>query len=145
MSVRLYFVSIIDRSCIENVIRYSKYQRGIFVLVDLKSVISQLQINIASERAIRRLDNASRIRDFGSLVMMYLSGRSQIDTALKSAGLNSWTEKAVLICEREGQFLDFLKEFGKNIEKIEDPPIPYDDPSKDRETFFAMSNVDYEI
>lgn len=145
MSVNLFFISILDPGCVSEIIDYSKHQTDTFVVIDAKAAITETQVRIAVERATRRLENRSRIRDFGSLVMMYVTGSPQIGTALRSAGITKSTVRAVVICHGDDMFHGFLKYFAGRITWLQESPLAYDDPAMDRETLTAMSYVDYEI
>ncbi|MEM0155054.1 MAG: hypothetical protein QW597_00390 [Thermoplasmataceae archaeon] len=127
------------------IIDFSKQQTDTFVVIDLKAVITELQVRIAVERATRRLAYSSRIHDFGSLVMMYITGSPQIVSALHSAGISKNTKKAIVICSSPSEFYEFLERFSGRVGRLQESPLVYDDQVRDRDTLTAMSNVDYEI
>ncbi|MHB1708883.1 MAG: KEOPS complex subunit Cgi121 [Thermoplasmataceae archaeon] len=129
---------------VKDIIDFSRWSNHFFLVMDAGSIVSEMQVKVALDRARRRMENSSKVRELGPLVLMYISGEPQVGNAIRAAGISSLTKKAMIVCDSVEEMKRFRDEFGDTIDEIRQPPIPHDNASRDREVFFAMSNVDFQ-
>ena len=144
MSDNFFYILLLKPDRAKDIIDFSKRSNRFFLVIDMDSIISEVQVQVALDRARRRMANSSKVRELGPLVLMYISGEPQVGNAIRAAGISSKTKKAMIVCDDVEEMKKFMDEFGEAIGEIKQPPIPHDDPSKEREVFFAMSNVDFQ-
>ena len=141
---KFFYISILKHECVSEIIEFSRQNEDFFQLIDLESIVSEIQVEATLERAKRRMENGSRIRGFGPLVLMYLSGQPQVGKAIRAAGISVRTNRAMLLCHDRHDMDRFLERFQGAVSEILQSPLPHDDPARDREVFFAMSYVDFQ-
>lgn len=144
MSDNFFYILLLKPDRVKDIIDFSKRSNHFFLVIDMDSIVSEMQVQVALDRARRRMANNSKVRELGPLVLMYISGEPQVGNAIRAAGISSQTKKAMIVCDDAKEMKKFMDEFGEAISEIKQPPIPHDDPSRDREVFFAMSNVDFQ-
>ena len=114
--------------------------RGFFSIINRDIVISKEQVNeayVRSERFLRQ----SRVREREVLFMMLISGERQAVRAIKTAGISSGTESAVLVYDDAEDFSEFSGVCGACIRTEGTSGIPEVIESKDRDVFGKMVSV----
>jgi len=144
MSDNFFYISILKHDCLKDLIEFSRKSRNFFLIIDLDSVVSEIQVEASLKRARRRMENNSRVRELGPLVLMYISGQPQVGNGIKAAGISMHTSRAMIVYDERDELEKFLKEFQGMLEQILPSPLPRDNPAKDSEVFFAMSYVDFQ-
>ncbi|QRF74542.1 KEOPS complex Cgi121-like subunit [Thermoplasmatales archaeon] len=144
MSDNFFYISILKHDCLNDLIEFSGKSRNFFLIIDLDSVVSEIQVEVSLKRARRRMENNSRVRELGPLVLMYISGQPQVGNGIKAAGISMRTSRAMIVYDERDELEKFLKEFQGMVEQILPSPLPHDNPAKDSEVFFAMSYVDFQ-
>ena len=144
MSDNFFYILLLKPDRVKDVIDFSRQSNHFFLVMDMDSIVSEMQVHVALDRARRRIANSSKVRELGPLVLMYISGEPQVGNAIRAAGISSQTKKAMIVCDDVEEMKKFMDEFGDAIDLIKQPPVPHDNPSRDREVFFAMSNVDFQ-
>jgi|GEM_PF-1758012 tRNA threonylcarbamoyladenosine modification (KEOPS) complex Cgi121 subunit len=144
MSDNFFYILLLKPNRVDDIIDFSRQNHHFFLIIDMDSIVSEMQVMVAIDRARRRMENSSRVRELGPLVLMYISGEPQVGKAIRAAGISARTKKAMIVCDNAEEMKKFLDQFGDAIEQIMQPPIPHDEPLRDREVFFAMSNVDFQ-
>ena len=144
MSDNFFYILLLKPDRVRDIIDFSRRSSHFFLIMDIGSIVSKVQVQAALDRAKRRMENGSKVREIGSLVLMYISGEPQVGNAIRAAGISGKTKKAMIVCDDVEEMKKFRDEFGDAIDEIKQPPIPHDNPSRDREVFFAMSNVDFQ-
>lgn len=113
-----------------------------FAILDMNKLVSEVQVRAAIDRLSRHLNG--RIRDQGTVLMLLLSGQSQISKAVEAVGVGRETRKLLVIYETEKDLTEFLGLIGNTLE-ITDEKLPYDVPEMDREVFGKMSQAEIEL
>lgn len=144
MSDNFFYILLLKPDRVKDIIDFSRWSNHFFLVMDAGSIVSEMQVKVALDRARRRMENSSKVRELGPLVLMYISGEPQVGNAIRAAGISSLTKKAMIVCDSVEEMKRFRDEFGDTIDEIRQPPIPHDNASRDREVFFAMSNVDFQ-
>ncbi|CAC12208.1 hypothetical protein [Thermoplasma acidophilum] len=104
----------------------------------LDCIASISALESAMERAIRRSENGSRIRDVGILILMYLCGCDQIQDAIKKCGVSAGDRSFALVYEDESDISDFISQFPEVSETQASIPADHSDDM----IFERMSYVD---
>lgn len=99
-----------------------------------------VQINVSMEHVERHL--GGRIRDAGTLFMLFMSGESQITKAFHVAGIKEATSRIVVVYKDQQDLINFTRKFPGIVE---DEGIPEDAPEHDKRVFGNVSRVELNL
>lgn len=113
-----------------------------FAVLDRDAIISKIQVKAALEHLSR--PRKVRVRDNATLLMMFLSGHSQITKAMDSVGVTERTRNLMVIYEDLRDFKTF-SEYFPELAESDQPSLPEDVPELDRLVFGRMAQVELEL
>lgn len=114
-----------------------------FALLDRDKLVSVVQIEAAWEHVLR--NRGGKVRDDPTLLMLYLSGTSQISRAYETVGINSETRNVVAVYENPRDLENFLEMFSGLLVDDQSHRLPRDCPEKDSLVFGKIAKVELEI
>ncbi|WP_367119315.1 KEOPS complex subunit Cgi121 [Thermoplasma sp.] len=137
MQLKVKFFSS-DNVDIPSLINFVRSRISVFQPIKIGCIPSQVALESAIERASRRTDHGSRVRDTGILILMYLSGCGQIQDAVSRCGISPGERSFALVYEDQADITELMHRFPRIRE------IPHDIPAdqSDDMIFEKMSYVD---
>ncbi len=123
---------------ISSIIKFVRTRHSVFQPVRLECIASMSSLESAMERAIRRSENGSRIRDVGILILMFLCGCDQIQDAIRKCGISVGDRSFALIYEDDRDMEAFIVQFPEVSEIKASIPADHSDDM----IFERMSYVD---
>lgn len=111
-------------------------------MLDRDNLISETQIRAALDHISRSRE--VRVRDDATLLMMFLSGHSQISRATESVGITDNTRKMVVVYKDWDDYHNFLQNFPELLESSE-IRLPGDVPELDDTVFSRMAKVEIDL
>lgn len=117
---------------------------GVFVLLKKSAVSTLTQLNICFKSSTAIIERNSRYRDQAAVIMMLLSGKTQISEAIESVGIGE-NERDFLVAYSNNDDIEKFSKL-KGIESIEpETGIPSDDRSIDSKIFPLITDVIYDL
>lgn len=113
-----------------------------FAVMNRNVIISEVQIEAALEHVRRNEDK--KVRDNATLLMLFVSGTSQISKAYELAGITPLTREFVVIFEDSSDMAGFRNAFPDMVPD-ETIALPHDLPDKDDVVFGNISRVELEL
>ncbi len=118
-----------------------KPHSGFFSIVDADKVVSLEQIRICYSKALKIVENSSRIKMPESAFLMLLSGRNQISKAQVEVGISSSTRGILAVYDSPDEFSSLKEYCSMCTEETGEMPLPPSDRSMDAEIFSRMARV----
>ncbi|AKA49631.1 hypothetical protein IX51_11545 [uncultured archaeon] len=113
-----------------------------FAVLDRNKIFSEVQIRAAMEHVDR--NRGKKVRDDATLLMLYLSGHSQIPKAYGAVGVTPGTRNFLIIHDSRNDLGRFLDAF-KSLKENKSLSLPVDCPDKDTIVFGNMAKVELEL
>lgn len=126
----------------EKVREFFRTANNFFAVLDRDNLISETQIRAALDHISRSRE--VRVRDDATLLMMFLSGHSQISRATESVGITDNTRKMVVVYKDWDDYHNFLQNFPELLESSE-IRLPGDVPELDDTVFSRMAKVEIDL
>ncbi len=118
--------------------------RGFFVLLRKDAVSTMTQLNVCYRSSLNILGRNSRYHDPSAIIMMLLSGKSQIKDAIREVGIGEGDEEFLVAYDNEQDLEDFSGLEG--IRSVSpDTGVPRDDTSIDRYVFPRITDIIYDL
>ncbi|MEM0139732.1 MAG: KEOPS complex subunit Cgi121 [Ferroplasma sp.] len=137
MQYKISYFSILKFD--ENFIKFNVKENNIFQLLDSKCLKSEVQIIEAIRKTVRYTEHSHRIRIPGNVLLIYISGTNQIESAISRCGINSSSTRGAIVYSGNEALKGIIE---SGYIKIIDRFIPFDIPDKDFEIFSKMAYMD---
>lgn len=114
-----------------------------FALLDQDKLVSEVQILAAWEHVQR--NRGKKVRDDATLLMLFLSGTSQISRAYELVGIRQSTRRIVIFYDDTRDLENFTDAFPEFSSSALSGGLPKDSPDNDMTVFSKISKVELEL
>lgn len=134
--------------CISNgenydLINFTNTSKGVFVFVKPGMIRTVTQLQICYDAAMRIRKRNTRYRDAGAVMLMLISGKSQISEAIQDAGIRENEKEFIVAFDEKSDLENFRKRFSVSVS--EDTGIPDDDSNLDSTILPSITDIIYEL
>lgn len=125
-----------------DMLSFLRTTKNFFSILNSDSLVSELQIKASLEHLKKA--GHKRVKDNGTLLLMYISGESQISRAIEAVGVGNKTRNIAVVYEDQDDLRDFQRSF-HSLEPQPASPIPADLPENDEQVFGKISKVELDL
>lgn len=128
----------------ENTISFVESTEGLFILLKKNALLTKKQLDICLEATNSILEKNSKYHDPSAVMMMLISGRSQISDAIKDVGIDDSDSEFLVACTSDTDLERFRALNG--VELVPgDTGIPDDDRKLDAYIFPKITDIIYDL